>query len=595
MRKRTIVLLTFTILLLVSCGAAYAGIAVHYRTHFLPHTTINGRDVSDLTPQQAQERIAQDASDYLLIIRPREGEEETITSEEIGYHYVPGEEVGQLMEGQQAFAWLPSWISGEYPFHVPEITEYDPELLAKRIRSLDFLQEDAVTPVQDAHIEKQEGSYVIVPEVTGNDPDPEKVAALVRKAVDAGTTKLFLEEADCYRKPSVLAGDGALRAEAAAWNKYSSVSVTYRMGGGVEVELPAATTAEWLTLNKDLTPVFDRDAAAAWVNELADKYDTIGTWQPFRTTNQETVYPESRTYGWQMDRETETDELKALLEKGESAVRDPVWLESAASRGENDLGGTYVEIDYTNQHMWYYRDGVLILDTAVVTGNTSLGQGSPEGVFCIVNKEQNAILKGEGYETPVSYWMPFYEGVGIHDADTWRQVYGGTIYQYAGSHGCINTPTENAARIFQEIEIGTPVVCYRSEFDYGYSEFTVQPVWNAGGENGQPGDNASGDGTQSGGDSAGTADGTVTIDGADVWDGTWDDGSGTWTDDGGSGTWTDDSGSGDSGTWTDDGGLVWDDVTVIPEPQDGTQNSWEDYGVVIDGGSGWDSYDQPVG
>ena len=120
--------------------------------------------------------------------------------------------------------------------------------------------------------------------------------------------------------------------------------------------------------------------------------------------------------------------------------------------------------------MWFYKDGALLVDTAVVTGNVSAGNASPEGVFCLVGKSEHETLKGEGYSTPVDYWMPFYGGVGIHDADSWRSVYGGTIYQNSGSHGCINTPTAKVAVIYENIEAGTPIVCYSSGINYGYPE-----------------------------------------------------------------------------------------------------------------------------
>ena len=74
---------------------------------------------------------------------------------------------------------------------------------------------------------------------------------------------------------------------------------------------------------------------------------------------------EAVTYGWQMDRESETEALYQLLMAGESAERSPVYLEGAVTRGENDIGDTYVEIDYTNQRMWYNKDGSLLVETAV--------------------------------------------------------------------------------------------------------------------------------------------------------------------------------------------------------------------------------------
>lgn len=243
---------------------------------------------------------------------------------------------------------------------------------------------------------------------------------------------------------------------------------------------------------------------AAWVDQLADQYDTIGAYLPFVTSNGETVYPESRTYGWQMDRETETEELYQILLAGDSVQRSPVWLESAASRGENDIGDTYVEIDYTNQRMWYYKDGQLLVETPVVTGNVGAGMASPEGVFCLVGKQEDAVLTGEDYKTPVDYWMPFYGGVGIHDADTWRTSYGGDIYQWSGSHGCINTPTAQAAVIYQNIEVGTPVICYSSGVNYGYAQ--------VGGGSGSQGKGAAGGtGNNAAGNSAAGGNGDIVI------------------------------------------------------------------------------------
>ena len=62
---------------------------------------------------------------------------------------------------------------------------------------------------------------------------------------------------------------------------------------------------------------------------------------------------------------------------------------------------------------------------------------TPTGAYGVTYTEKNATLRGENYETPVTYWMPFAGNVGMHDA-YWRSKFGGSIYKYAGSHGCIN-------------------------------------------------------------------------------------------------------------------------------------------------------------
>ena len=473
MRKRTIWMLVALVILLLGVAGAYTVIGMHYQTHFFENVVINGFDVSDLTAAEAEKLIADKAEDYRIAVTTREGTQEVIEGSEIGYRFVSHGEVQEFLEQQNIFTWLPAFFGSGSSYTVDVSMEFDEALLNQAVSRMDCMDSAQVTSPRNAFVEKQaDGTWTIVPEMEGNELDAKKVSDLIRERVEHGATGVNLEESGCYTEPSVRADDGALRAEAAVRNRYGSITVTYEMGGGVTEVLGPETITEWFSIDENMQPVFDREAVRAWVERFAQIYDTIGTWPAFVTSNGETVYPEARTYGWQMDQETETEELYNILMAGESVTRSPVWFESARTRmGKNgDIGDTYVEIDYTNQRMWYYKDGVLLVETPVVTGNVSAGNASPEGIFCIVGKEENAILKGEDYETPVSYWMPFYGGVGIHDADTWRTSYGGDIYQWGGSHGCINTPTTQAAVIFQNIDAGTPVVCYSSGINYGYSQ-----------------------------------------------------------------------------------------------------------------------------
>ena len=85
----------------------------------------------------------------------------------------------------------------------------------------------------------------------------------------------------------------------------------------------------------------------------------------------------------------------------------------------------------------------------------------------IYNKERNRVLRGTKqpngkyeYESPVSYWMPFNKGIGLHDA-SWRSTFGRDIYINSGSHGCINLPTGFAGSLYSQIYVNLPVVVYR--------------------------------------------------------------------------------------------------------------------------------------
>ena len=119
---------------------------------------------------------------------------------------------------------------------------------------------------------------------------------------------------------------------------------------------------------------------------------------------------------------------------------------------------TYVEIDIPKQRMWFYKNGTLLVDTPVVTGNKGTAD-TPKGYFSVYSRARNTYLTGPGYSSFVQYWMAFSGGCGIHDA-SWRSTFGGNIYTYNGSHGCVNTPTAAVTKIYNNSAIGTPVIIY---------------------------------------------------------------------------------------------------------------------------------------
>lgn len=496
MKRRAMVSGIVLLAALIILFGTYLGIGMHYETHFFEHTRINGVDVSDMTLEEAEEAVAAAVENFQITLSTKEGSREVISAEQMAYHFLPGREIQKLLDEQNILTWLSYYMGEAREMTIETATSYDPELLKQTMLALDCFDEKQVTAPSDARLEKQEdGTYQIIPETEGNQLKTERVYQLLENAVETGLTQIDLVSEDCYEKPAVVSDDEKLTGKRDTLNRYASMTVTYYMGGDVVCVLDSDTINSWMTLDETNQPVFDREAVQAYVSSLASEYDTIGTWEPFHTSLGETVYVEARTYGWQINQEQETEELYQILLTGESTERSPVYYESAAARGENDMGDTYVEIDYTNQRMWYYKDGVLIVDTPVVTGCVANGTESPEGIFCLVDKSEDEILKGEGYATPVEYWMPFYGGVGIHDADSWRgSSYGGTIYQTSGSHGCINTPTANAAVIYENIEIGTPIVCYKatvyqgssSGYESGGADVTIQG-----------GDDLSGDGASS--------------------------------------------------------------------------------------------------
>ena len=152
-------------------------------------------------------------------------------------------------------------------------------------------------------------------------------------------------------------------------------------------------------------------------------------------------------------------------------MREPLYKQRGADTLENGgIGNTYVEIDLSAQHMWFYQNGQCVLDSDVVTGTMVRSRYTPEGIYSIYFKQRNRVLRGEivldGKTGSMKLrWLTgclLTGEFGLHDAD-WNSYFGGEKYIYSGSHGCINLPGAAAKQLYSLVEVGTPVICYYPE------------------------------------------------------------------------------------------------------------------------------------
>ncbi len=238
----------------------------------------------------------------------------------------------------------------------------------------------------------------------------------------------------------------------------AGVTITYQFGDQSEV-LDNDRILSWLKEQEDGSVAIDEQQAKAFVKELAEKYDTAYTTRTFHTTGGRDIQIAQGDYGWRIDQEAETKHLLELLAAKQSATCEPIYAQTAAVHAKNDWGTTYVEVSLTDQYLWLYKDGHCILESYFVSGNPTRGHATPKGIYGLTYKTRDATLSGEGYDSKVKYWMPFNRNVGLHDAP-WRKTFGGQIYRNNGSHGCINLPPANAAKIYENVDKNTPVIVY---------------------------------------------------------------------------------------------------------------------------------------
>lgn len=437
--------------------AIYAGGVFYFKTHFLPGSKVNGIDCSFLSEERAQEYMEKEVSVYTLAIDERNDGREKLEGSEIGLTYVPDGGIAELLSQQKTATWVLSLPKGEKHQLDTGVT-YDLEKLEEKMLSLNCFQEGNITAPQDASIQETDTGYEIVPEVIGDQLDRDKTLRALQDAVDGQQRELDLEEAGCYVNPKVYQDDKTLRKHVRQMNKLVDVVVTYDFDDRTET-VDKDVIKNWLVLDKKGNYTLDKERVAAYVNQLGYDYDTFGCTHDFVTALGEKIRVKGGDYGWAIDQDKETAALIKVIKSGETQIREPVYAFEGWDRKENDIGDTYVEISLKDQRMWMYKDGQLLVDTLVVTGNHSKGWDTPAGVYAVDAKKSPAVLTGEDYASDVTFWLPFNGNVGIHDAD-WRTEFGGDLYLTEGSHGCVNTPYDQAEIIYNNIEIGAPVVVY---------------------------------------------------------------------------------------------------------------------------------------
>lgn len=431
---------------------------------FVVGTIINGVPVSGMTTADAEAYIeGYFNGGYTLEIEDTEGVREAITDTSIGYTVdVTGDLEAILKEENDG-----GRVSGpgvEHRYTVDAELKYDEAALRALLENMAFVKN--ASPTSDAYITPyEEGkAFSIVPEVQGTEIDMDKLMAAVKDALNSQTRLLKVENLDCYKTIQVTADNADLNQMCANLNRYKDINITYVFGDQQEI-LPGLEAVKWIDGVSGSTVQVNQQKVAEYVKYLADKYDTYGKPHTFTSTSGRQVSVNG-DYGWQINQAEEAVALTRMVQNGTNQTREPAYSRTAASRTGNDFGTIYVEVDMGLQHIYMYENGTLIAEAPIVTGNVAKGWTTPEGLYTLYYKERDRVLRGPkradgtySYESPVSYWMPFNGGIGLHDA-SWRGKFGGEIYKNNGSHGCINIPPKTAAVIYEHVYKGIPILCF---------------------------------------------------------------------------------------------------------------------------------------
>ncbi|HCW03172.1 MAG TPA: peptidoglycan-binding protein [Clostridium sp.] len=447
----------FILIIICTLLAIYLFMSMYFKNHFYFGTEINSVKVSGKTVEEAEELVMKRLQNYTLSLEGRQGHKERIVGKDIGLKHNSKDEIQKIKDNQKPLAWISAVFSSKNKKSVIKVT-FDEKLLEEQIDKLSFFDEKNIIEPVSASIDFKDNSYVIIEEVKGTRIKKETLFSSLKEAILKSETSIDLDEAGCYVSPKYTSKSKEIQQLYNTLNKYIGTKITYTFGETREV-LDGATINKWISFDDNFQVSIDENKVRIYVDSLAMKYNTVAKRRSFVTSLGKTITVSGGNYGWSINKPKEVKDIITSIKEGENITREAAFYQRANEFGSYDIGNTYLELDLTKQHIWYYKDGILIAEGDVVTGNISRNYGTPAGVYTLAYKQRNATLRGENYATPVSYWMPFNGNIGLHDA-YWRNAFGGEIYKTNGSHGCVNAPPSVAKTIYNNIEAGTPVVCY---------------------------------------------------------------------------------------------------------------------------------------
>lgn len=453
-RKKIVIgtIISLCILLII-----YFGMTRYFMNHFYFGSEINSISVSGKSVEDAKIATTAKLRDYMLNLKERGGKSEQIKANDIGLKYSSDEEFKKLKDRQNSFKWILAFFTDE-DCKMTVGLSFDEKLLKKQIDKLSCFKSSNIIEPKNPSFKYVDNNYEIVDEVPGNKVDKDILYSRVAGSILNGEAEIDLESVGCYIKPKYNSKSTKIIKVRDTLNKYVSSKIIYIFGNRKET-LDGTIINKWLTVDKNFKVTFDEEKIKNYIDVLSKTYNTIGKTRKFVTSSGKTINIGGGDYGWSIDKAKETQNLIKDIKQGKTITKEPVYSQTAFSHADNDIGNTYVEIDLAKQYLWFYKNGSLIVQGDVVTGNVRSNHLTPTGIYRLKYKQRGAILRGPGYASYVTFWMPFNRGIGIHDA-SWRSVFGGSIYWTKGSHGCVNSPYNLAKTIFNNIEKGTPVICY---------------------------------------------------------------------------------------------------------------------------------------
>lgn len=451
----------------------YLLLAQYYQQRFMLNTWINGVYCTGKNVEEVNKELLNLSEAPFLSITDKSGREYRISTNEFNYTVDFKDDLQKILDKQNIYQWPKSILIQNRIELIPHIS-LKCDALQEYVKGLDFFKEDYKTS-GEVKISLTDEGYVLMNTLRER-IDAERLfgyldglfadETYLLNGYTEGIYAVCVDDADCYMEITLNEEQQKTMDKWMAVQSYIHNGIIYDMGdqmlslsGKIASSFIQTDEQGEILFDENNKPIINDRSIETFINSLADEYNTWKGELIFQsTTGEEKVVPYVN-YGTQIDVKKEIVYLKQAFREKRIEVHVPAYVHEGYVRGKNDIGDTYIEVDMGNQKLYAYLDGQLLVDTDIVTGNMKNRTSTPEGVVYVYAKQRNRTLRGPGYAAFVKYWMPVKGGIGLHDAN-WRSKFGGEIYKKNGSHGCINIPRSVMQEIYENFEIGTPVIMF---------------------------------------------------------------------------------------------------------------------------------------
>lgn len=455
LKKRKLPILVFLGIIICLAASYFAYRHIHANT-FYGKTIINGVDVSSQTVKQAQSALEAETTNGVFTIL--KGNEKVLTlhlSDDAETKLDAEDELKSIkkkQDTQNVFTLL-----FKKKVYGLESVSYNHKKIAKLLAGQSWVK-DQSNPTRDAYVtyDQEKKAVTIVKEYYGTNYNAQDLTTKIIEAMRAGKTSINLTDKKYYVQPTIKSNNQELVKKKDALGNAVGATITLSSQGKQAV-VDAQVYFNWMKYENGEVSLYKK-RVKKYVESLKKTFNTYGKPISFTLPNGKTIKASGGTYGAIVNVDKEVKALsKDILEK--KVVTRAI---NAKHYGNDTLGKTFILVSLANQRVTAYKNGKKILTSSVVTGNTSLGRGTTAGAYYIFYKSAPAVLRGfengkQTYESHVDFWMPFHNGQGLHNAP-WRGAFGGTIYRYNGSHGCVNMTYSAAQMIYKNFNVGTPVI-----------------------------------------------------------------------------------------------------------------------------------------